>query len=308
MNHIGILGAGAIGQLKHFQLSQLNTNQDIFYFIDRHETRRQEVNFTSLTGNQISYVADCISAQHEIHILLKIQLLIVCVKSYQVTDALLPILDKLNPQCHILLLHNGMGPHLTIEETLRHSYPSLGLSLGTTSQGAIKHDRWHIEQTGTGLTQFGHYFGPVLSECLKQTLLSSIHNIEYCDAIIPMLWQKLAVNAAINPLTAINQCKNGELNNAQYRGTIEMITDEVISVAQHDGIQLNKANLLKRIFEVITLTQNNFSSMYQDIRHHRQSEVDNINGYIIQRAKKHQLAVPENIKLYRNIKQIENNE
>ncbi|WP_298770310.1 2-dehydropantoate 2-reductase [uncultured Shewanella sp.] len=308
MNHIGILGAGAIGQLKHFQLSQLNKNQDIFYFIDRLETRRQTVNFTSMNGNKIDYIADCISAQNEPHILLKIQLLIVCVKSYQVTDALLPLLSKLHPQCHILLLHNGMGPHLIIKEALQHAYPTLGLSLGTTSQGAIKHDRWHIEQTGTGLTQFGHYFGPVMSEHLKQTLLSNIHNIEYCETIVPMLWQKLAVNATINPLTAINQCKNGELNNTHYHATIEAITDEVILVAQHDGILLDKDHLMKRIFEVITLTHNNFSSMYQDIKHHRRSEINNINGYIIQQAKKHQLAVPENIQLYRRVKQIENNE
>lgn len=305
MNNIAILGAGAVGQLKHFQLSQSNKNHDTFYFIDRHETRYQKVKFTALTGNKTNYIANFINAQNELNILNKIQLLMVCVKSYQVCDALLPLLSKLNPQCHILLLHNGMGTHLSVKEAIQHANPTLGLSLGTTSQGALKHDRWHIEQTGTGLTQFGHYFGPAMNDSLKQTLLNSINNIEFCDAILPMLWQKLAVNAVINPLTTINQCKNGQLNEARYYSTIEVITDEVILVAKHEDIELDKITLLKRIFDVITLTKNNCSSMYQDITNHKRSEIDNINGYIIEQAEKHQLSVPENKWLYNQIKTIE---
>ncbi|WP_299492875.1 2-dehydropantoate 2-reductase [uncultured Shewanella sp.] len=305
MNHIGILGAGAIGQLLHLQLSQPKTHTDSLHLIDRHNTRSQHIAHTTNNGIKAEYEAHFVSAQNPSEKLSNIQLLIVCVKAYQVTNALLPLLDKLQPQCHILLFHNGMGPHLIIEKILQDSYPTLGLSLGTTSQGALKHDKWHIEQTGRGLTQFGHYYGPKMSTKLKQKLLDSLDNIQFCDPILPMLWQKLAVNATINPLTAIEQCKNGQLIADQYYSTIDKLTDEVILVAKHDGIQLEKAPLLKRIFDVISLTKNNYSSMYQDIKHHRKSEIDNINGYLIQQAEKYQIAVPENRYLYRRIKQIE---
>ncbi|MCL1125307.1 ketopantoate reductase family protein [Shewanella surugensis] len=305
MNKIAILGTGAIGQLIHYQLNQSIKKTDSLCFIDRQKTRCHKVNVTTLLGDILKYDANFINAQSPQSAFTDIQLLIVCVKSYQVIDALVPLINQLPPRCHILLLHNGMGPHLILQEKLHASYPTIGLSLGTTSQGALRHTAWHIEQTGTGLTQFGHHSGPLMVESLKARLLNSIDNAQYCESILPMLWQKLAVNAVINPLTAIERCKNGALSAERFRLQIDTIAQEIILVAQHDAILLNKAALIQRILDVISLTKNNFSSMYQDITHHRRSEIDNINGYIIQRAEKHRLSVPENILLYHKVKDLE---
>lgn len=294
MTKLAIVGAGAIGQLI---ASQLSSTFDVHFI-----TRR--TNFNSLwqveTASQQrqQYSAPVITAADDLQ---QFELVIVCVKAYQVVDAVLPLLDKLNPHCHILLLHNGMGPHLALMAHIGER----GLSLGTTSQGALLTDPQRVTHTGLGLTQLGHLHGKPLNSSLKQQLLAAIPQSQWHPDIINALWQKLAINAAINPLTALEQCKNGQLAASTYKQHIDQIVTELHQVATRDNIALDKAALLTRIYDVIQLTANNYSSMYQDIAHQRRTEIDYINGYIVTRAQQHHLDVPFNLALVTQIKKLE---
>jgi 2-dehydropantoate 2-reductase len=234
-----------------------------------------------------------------------IRLVIVCVKAYQVLDALLPLLNQLPRQCHILLLHNGMGPHLALAPLIDAQDDDRGLSLGTTSQGVLRQASWQIRQTGQGLTQFGHFAGTELTEHYRNALLAAIPNSEWVDAIVPCLWQKLAVNAAINPLTALYQCPNGTLAEPGFSDMIKGILDELVTVATLEGVPLDKQLLHDRVYQVIRLTAGNSSSMHQDIAHQRRTEIDQINGYICERAQAHGLSAPVNADLWARIKQLE---
>lgn len=237
--------------------------------------------------------------------LVNIRLVIVCVKAYQVLDALLPLLNQLPRQCHILLLHNGMGPHLALAPLIDAQADDRGLSLGTTSQGVLRQASWQIRQTGQGLTQFGHFAGTELTEHYRNALLAAIPNSEWVDAIVPCLWQKLAVNAAINPLTALYQCPNGTLAEPDFSDMIKDILDELVTVATLEGVPLDKQLLHDRVYQVIRLTAGNFSSMHQDIAHQRRTEIDQINGYTCERAQAHGLSAPVNADLWARVKQLE---
>ena len=299
-----ILGAGAIGQLVYHQLAQQSQSQLSFISRDTNSSI-QPLHFTTLDEHIISREAKLIGkADYQMH-LNQVDLLIVCVKAYQVSDALEPILPLLGSQAHILLLHNGMGPHIEIIPMLK----GLGVSLGTTSQGALKLDKWHIKQTGKGLTQLGSSEMlaqlPPLPIELKQILLNAIPQSEWFTEILPLLWQKLAVNLAINPLTAICNCRNGELAADEHKPIIFNAVSELVAVAKQDNIELDLDALLQRVYLVIELTADNFSSMHQDVHHHRQTEIDAINGFVLQRACVHQLAVPVILSLQQQIKQIE---
>ena len=50
----------------------------------------------------------------------------------------------------------------------------------------------------------------------------------------------------------------------------------------------------------------NSSSMLQDVRVERHTEIDYITGYLLQRARAHGLSVPVNSRLYELIKRKEN--
>ncbi|MFB2680092.1 ketopantoate reductase family protein [Shewanella mangrovisoli] len=304
---VAILGAGAVGQLICHQLHSAGLAVGLIAreasATTSEATDWQELVFCSLPSTD----ADTDSVSYRVPTfnldstsLQQIRLLIVCVKAYQVIDAISPLLDKLSPQCHILLLHNGMGPHLALAPKLQ----GRGLSLGTTSQGVLRQSRWQVKQTGQGLTQFGHFTGPALPQALRDGLLNAIPNSEWVEAIISSLWQKLAVNAAINPLTALHQCPNGTLAQAQFTQTITSILDELVEVAAHDGIALDRQMLEERVYRVIELTAANFSSMHQDVAHHRPTEIEQISGYICDRASAHGLSAATNAQMCQAIKQL----
>lgn len=305
---IAILGAGAVGQLICHQLTTAGMSVGLIGR-DSIASIQQTLSVTPLApanDNQqkthaLQYSVPILAA----NALDNIRLVIVCVKAYQVLDALLPLLNQLPRQCHILLLHNGMGPHLALAPLIDAQADDRGLSLGTTSQGVLRQASWQIRQTGQGLTQFGHFAGTELTEHYRNALLTAIPNSEWVDAIVPCLWQKLAVNAAINPLTALYQCPNGTLAEPDFSDMIKGILDELVTVATLEGVPLDKQLLHDRVYQVIRLTAGNFSSMHQDIAHQRRTEIDQINGYICERARAHGLSAPVNADLWARVKQLE---
>ena len=305
---IAILGAGAVGQLICHQLTTAGMSVGLIGR-DSIASIQQTLSVTPLAlanDNQqkthaLQYSVPILAA----NALDNIRLMIVCVKAYQVLDALLPLLNQLPRQCHILLLHNGMGPHLALAPLIDAQADGRGLSLGTTSQGVLRQASWQIRQTGQGLTQFGHFAGTELTEHYRNALLAAIPNSEWVDAIVPCLWQKLAVNAAINPLTALYQCPNGTLAEPDFSDMIKGILDELVTVATLEGVPLDKQLLHDRVYQVIRLTAGNFSSMHQDIAHQRRTEIDQINGYICERARAHGLSAPVNADLWARVKQLE---
>lgn len=305
---IAILGAGAVGQLICHQLTTAGMGVGLIGR-DSIVSIQQTLSVTPLApanDNQqkthaLQYSVPILTA----NALDNIRLVIVCVKAYQVLDALLPLLNQLPRQCHILLLHNGMGPHLALAPLIDAQADGRGLSLGTTSQGVLRQASWQIRKTGQGLTQFGHFAGTELTEHYRNALLAAIPNSEWVDAIVPCLWQKLAVNAAINPLTALYQCPNGTLAEPGFSDMIKGILDELVTVATLEGVPLDKQLLHDRVYQVIRLTAGNFSSMHQDIAHQRRTEIDQINGYICERAQAHGLSAPVNADLWARVKQLE---
>ncbi|MCL1092688.1 ketopantoate reductase family protein [Shewanella kaireitica] len=300
---ISIVGAGAVGQLIYQQLSTANNSNAVsINFIRRTETSQQQsLTFTNLEQQSTTRIAEFVGSNDWTHQLLNTQLLIVCVKAYQVVAALKPIIKLLSPNCHILLLHNGLGPHLDVSKMLNGQ----GLSLGTTSQGALKKSTWHTQQTGQGVTQLGHFTGPMLHETIKKSLLSSIPQSQWFEDILPMLWQKLAINVAINPMTAIHDCRNGELAASQYRNTITAAVTELAKVAAAESIMLDLEGLITRVYQVIELTAANYSSMHQDVHHQRKTEIEAINGFVVQMANRHGKNAKTNEQLLANITALE---
>jgi len=126
--------------------------------------------------------------------------------------------------------------------------------------------------------------------------------VTWRDDIETALWQKLAVNCAINPLTALNNIPNGGLLAAHYVETITAVCEEVCAVARVCKIELEVNTITEQVFNVIERTAENFSSMHQDVINKRTTEIEGINGYIVNQAKKKGIDVPTNTLLYKAIK------
>jgi 2-dehydropantoate 2-reductase len=292
---IAIVGKGAIGGLIGFKCHQLG--YDYQHLIKRQQ--QQSFTVTDISGGSHSLTPDTsvITKPNQF------DLLILPVKAYQV----LPVLVQLQPfiQSHhiIMLLHNGMG---TIER-VRELLPNNPLIAATTSYGAFKPDANTLIETGLGQTHLGwlSHVDTGLQQLIEPILSKLLPPSKWHQDISLALWNKLAINAVINPLTAIHNLKNGELADIKYSTSISNICDEISKVMNALGYLVGSTELVKNVRQVITATANNYSSMHQDLKLKRQTEIAFINGYVSAKASDLNIEVPHNQQLVEQIRQLE---
>lgn len=287
---ITVLGCGALGQLwltalcKHGHEVQgwLRIAQP-FCSVNLVEEDGTIFN-ESLTANDPEFLASS-------------DLLLVTLKAWQVSDAVKTLCATLPATTPILLIHNGMG---TIDELKSLPQPLL---IGTTTHAA-RRDGNVIVHVASGIT----HIGPARQQdgdfsYLADSLQEVLPDVAWHNTIHPALWRKLAVNCVINPLTALHNCKNGELRD--FPAEIRLITQEAAAVIEREGYHISVEDLLDYIYQVIDNTADNVSSMLQDIRALRHTECDYITGYLLRRARAHGIAAPENARLFDLVKRKE---
>ena len=138
---------------------------------------------------------------------------------------------------------------------------------------------------------------------VQDLLINAGFEVEVEQNLDGILWGKLIVNAAINPLTAILEIRNGDLlkyPNLQY--LIEQIIEEAVQITDKLGIQLPYKNPYTYVFQVIEQTSNNHSSMLQDYNRGMQTEIDAITGQIIRYGEKCGIPTPFNRAVYALLK------
>ncbi len=69
-----------------------------------------------------------------------------------------------------------------------------------------------------------------------------------------------------------------------------------------EGLHTDKAELTEYIYGIINNTADNYSSMLQDMRNNRRTEIDYITGFLIKQARAHGISTPENDRLYHLVK------
>lgn len=230
---------------------------------------------------------------------------ILCVKSYDIKRCLGFCSPLLGPDTVVLFMQNGVA-HLAAESLTGNATPAFG----TTTEGANMAGPGHVKHAGRGLTQLG-FLGTV-PDCAekKLTAVTELFNqsglkSRISDDILSRLWTKLMVNAGINGLTATLDCTNGELltlPGAQER--MEKLVAEAMHVAKASNIHVPD-NSFEITCDVCDKTSANISSMLQDVRSGRRTEIDAINGAVVAAANKLGINAPENEKLVQQVKDLE---
>ncbi len=250
-------------------------------------------------------------------VLPKSDVLIIPLKVYQLKAALLQWLPYLTQQPTVVLLHNGMGGLEIARDLLGGVYPLL---LATTSHGALKVSAssgdFHVKYTGVGATQIGapnvdkpspqtlaalSQIAPQLASAIA-TLDNALPPVQYQSNILRALWTKLSVNAVINPLTALHNIQNKHIAKPEFEQSRISICNEFTQVADAYGLDFDALSVHENVLSVAKATGENYSSMHQDVAHGRQTEIDAINGYIVDMATKKGIPVPENTLLVARVK------
>lgn len=231
-----------------------------------------------------------------------VELVIVSCKATQVESAVTPLLPVLG-HASWLICCNGLGP----QQWLAEQAPGRVL-WGTTTEAARRETGQRIRRTGHGRTLVGPSSGHPLTTATEATgrwLCDTPGPLEvhWDPSVESRLWLKLAINAVINPITAVQGCRNGALVEAAWRDEIEALCHEIQAVATGLGRDL-PADLAEQVRQVARMTADNDSSMRQDIEYGRPTEIEFINGYLIRRAFDLELTVPRLTHWYQAVLQL----
>lgn len=174
------------------------------------------------------------------------------------------------------------------------------VALGTTTTGATLLGPGLVRAGGEGILSIERH--PALGP-LEEALLSARFNLQIVDDAQSLIWGKLVINAAINPLTALLRVSNGELlERPAAREVMGALARETADVATAERVTLPFSNPVYAAEDVARKTAGNHSSMFQDIRRGAPTEIDAICGAVARRGEKHGIATPYNLVCWRLVR------
>jgi 2-dehydropantoate 2-reductase len=129
--------------------------------------------------------------------------------------------------------------------------------------------------------------------------------IELSTAIDRDIWTKLAVNCALNPLSALRGLPNGVLvQDPEARETVVAAAREAAAVAGARGTPVN-GDPAEVALQVAVTTARNRSSMLQDLDRGAATEIDFINGAVCREGRRLGVPTPVNDRLWRAVRERE---
>lgn len=210
--------------------------------------------------------------------------LLVSTKSFATLHAMEAIKHRISAGCRILLLQNGIGIQWKVEQI----FPRAHVVAGVTTEAAYRRGRFQVIHAGRGHTRFGAVstIPSAVVDDWRRLCRSIGLSAEWVDDIWPVLWHKVSVNCCINALTALRQCRNGELlESADLRRQIRGLVAEIQQVMRVGELGFSFPNLYDEVCEIIAATSQNYSSMCQDVERGRPTEIEHINGFICAQGK-----------------------
>lgn len=217
--------------------------------------------------------------------------------------------DILKDNAKIIIFQNGFGND---EPYLRYFTPKEVFSARVIT-GFTRPER-HISEV-TVYTEpilIGSLQGedPKELQSIADMITASGINCELTDEVDKYLWAKMLYNCALNPLGAVLNVHYGALSENEYTTEImNSIIDEIFNVIQTCGYSTlwQTPDEYKDLFysKLVPDTYNHFSSTHQDIQRKIKTEIDSLNGKVIQLGEANNIDVTTNKIIYNLIKAIE---
>eukprot|EP01084_Bolivina_argentea_P183861 317197_1 len=340
---VGIVGKGCIGKCLAHLLKRSTVHSPTFLvkpttfksletdgIIDSNECKVTYYPTQSNVSIQTSNI-NILPIEHNSHP--KFDVIVVCTKSFQLIPALhqLQTNNVLQNNPTVILFHNGIISISDIPNFIQSN--NIPLIFGTTVHAATAFaddNVFTVRHTGNGLSWLGYRNPFINNDMVNKTILCDIFDTAFApttwfDDLEPHLLYKLAINCCINPLTAIYQIRNDEImRNEKYLSEMRQICTELCDVFrayfddiqskdnidENSGLTWNKLCNFHQLWDIVNKSLDgvkmNYSSMNRDIYFNRQSEIDQINGYIVELGKKYNVNVQHNEKMVHAIHDIEN--
>ena len=226
---------------------------------------------------------------------------VVCASDLEILSAK----EFVNRDTKLVIIQNGVGN----EEPFLNIIPKKNIYRVITTEGALVLSPGKIMHSGPGTTLIGKPFGNYdrFSEHLASLFSETGLNSSATNQILMKTWDKVLINAPINPIATLYNVTNGELvSQPHLRKLVEDVVLETVTILKERKLPFNEEiNHLESVLNVARATAANKCSMLQDIEKGRHTEIDYLNGRLIHEANLAGIQAPINMDLTSRIKKLE---
>lgn len=214
------------------------------------------------------------------------EIVLCCVKSGDTIRAAVEMAPHLDPTTQLFSLQNGVDNAERLQAALgRPAWPAV-VYVATAMAGP-----GHLRHHGRGELVIGPTPG---SRRLQEAFAAAGVPVAISENVIGALWDKLVVNCAYNGLSAITQLPYGRIvqsTNALH--VMRDLVDECLAVAGAAGVRLG-GDAWQNVEAIARTMPEQISSTAQDLARGRRSEIDHLNGYVVERGQALGVATPLN--------------
>ncbi|MBH68935.1 MAG: hypothetical protein CMM58_11325 [Rhodospirillaceae bacterium] len=286
-----VIGAGAMGGMYGLRLVEAGYSVDFF------DTNQEHVDTIKRKGFQLSgvkgdglYRVNATADPYELENTADIVLF--QAHTSGTIDAADVAALVLKPEGWAITLQNGIGNL----EALMKALGSDRVVGGISYHSAELRGMGHTVHTNEGPTFLGEVSGDksarvdILYDAFRKAQLSP----ELASDIMSVIWSKFIVNCGVNPVCAVSGLRSGEVaRNFSANELQTKILEEIMQVVNAKGIKLSNNDMIGYV-KKLTKSRYNKPSMQQHIDAGRLTEIDSLNGALVQEAKALDIAVPYN--------------
>ncbi len=311
--NLHIMGAGAMGCLwaAHLHCGFAKTSGPQLSFIDSRpgssQAKRKALCF-SITSPFLPHLPNDRALSFKLEQQPQaIDCLLVCTKSFDALPGLQNIGEAITEQSILVLFQNGLGSQYDILE----AFPNNPIFAAVTTEGAHRISAHQVIHAGSGITRIGPLNNAAKSADIVQVLLNYLQTpaldntlaLQYAKDIWQALWHKLVINCAINPYTALLNCPNGQVSTSQrFIEDWPIMKQELGELLAYAHYPLAEEEIENLVFEVMQKTKDNISSMLQDVRAGKRTEIKDINGFAARFLAQHNHHSQVNVRLANELK------
>jgi 2-dehydropantoate 2-reductase len=288
MDKVAIVGAGAMGCLFAARLAEAGAQVTL---LDVDRPRLDAITNAGVTIDDDFGVRTVpVAAMTAAEMRSPPDLLLLFTKGTNSAAAVRSISHLIGADTYALTLQNGIGN----AEILAGAFPPERVLLGVTTVPSNLDGATRISSHGSGHVVLGPLRpeGEPGAEGAAQFLRRAKLEVRIDPAVEVAVWEKVAFNAALNPLGAVTELTNGELGNPDGRRIARAVVAETVATAAAKGIMLDEARVLQQIDHALANHKNHRSSMLQDRRAGRRTEIESINGAIVREGERFGVATP----------------
>lgn len=298
---IAVIGIGASGSYYACKLSK--TNEVITF--DNYASKVDEVSTNGINliegEDTTNYKVKCFKDGTVLN--KTMDLVLVCVKSTQTSEAIKANLSLFGPNTLVLTMQNGLG---NIRDIAKYVNPE-NIVIGCNKANLTSINLNTVKVTGKDVVYFGGALEDKKNALICKVLFTKASmESEVSDNLKKLVWTKAIINSITNPLCALFKCKIKVLyENKNFYDIVIRLIEEGVEIARVSGANLSKNELIEQFTNIVYSLGNSYPSMYHDVQNGKITEIDKLNAKFLTIAYKNQIEIPFNEFIVNSIKGME---